>query len=317
MTLPSLVLMTRAWRGVGWPRPAPGLTRELLAYGLPLTATFALNFVVASSDRYLLAWFLGTGAAGAYAAGYELGWTSVLLLMTVVNLAGYPLAMRAVESAGPAGAQIQLQQNGLLLLAVGLPALLGVVILAPNLARVILGAPFRADGARLLPWIGLAAFLGGVRLYYANLAFQLSRRTLGQLWVNLAAALLNIGLNCLWIPRFGLLGAAWATLLAYGLGLVLGWWLGRRVFPLPMLPANALKPIGAALVMAMALWPCRAWIGPLALAVQVGLGLLVYVLALSLLDLTFGRGSLLRLLRRNARSPADPGPVVQPGSNLV
>jgi O-antigen/teichoic acid export membrane protein len=304
MLVPTLIFAPAAWRGLGWPRPVPGLVRELLAYGLPLTATVALNFVVNSSDRFLVAWLLGTEAAGTYAAGYELGWHSVLIIMTIVNLAGYPLVVRAMEGAGPAAAQVQLQQNGLLLLAVALPALTLVVMLAPNLARVVLGAPFRADGARLLPWIALAALFAGARLYYANLAFQLSRKTLSQLWVSLAAALLNVGLNLIWIPRFGLLGAAWATLLAYGLALVLGWWLGRRVFPLPMLPVHALKPLGATLVMALAMWPCRAWPGPLALAAQVSLGLLVYALALVLLDLTFGRGGLLRLLRRGARSRA-------------
>ena len=294
--LPSLVLMSGPWRGVGW-RPAPGLTRDLVAYGLPLTATVALNFVVSTSDRFLVAWFLGTDAAGTYAAGYELGWTAVLVLMTIVNLAGYPLVVRAMEASGPEGAQVQLRQNGLLLLAVALPALVLVVMLAPNLARVVLGAPFRAEGARLLPWIGLAAFLAGAMLYYTNLAFQLSWRTLDQIWAAAAAALVNLGLNVLWIPRFGLLGAAWATLLAYGVGLVLGWWLGRRVFPLPMLPVDALKPVGAALAMALALWPCRTWLGPLALAVQVGLGLLVYAGALALLDLAFGRSRLFQLLR--------------------
>jgi O-antigen/teichoic acid export membrane protein len=311
MLVPSLVFARAAWRGLGWPRPAPGLVQELLAYGLPLTATVALNFVISSSDRFLLAWLLGTEAAGTYAAGYDLGWVAVNSLMLVVNLAGYPLVMRAMESAGPGAAQVQLRQNGLLLLAVALPALVLSVMLAPNLARVVLGAPFRAEGASLLPWIALAAFLAGARLYYANLAFQLSRRTLGQLWVSLAAALLNLGLNWLWIPRFGLLGAAWATVAAYGLALVLGWWLGRRMFPLPMLPVHALKPLGAVLVMALALWPCRAWLGHLALAAQVGVGLLIYALALVLLDLTFGRGGLLRLLRGGGRSRLDSGPVVE------
>ena len=301
--LPSLVVMRRAWLGVGWSRPAPELTRALLAYGLPLTATFTLSFVIGSSDRFLVAWFLGTDAAGAYAAGYELGWTSVLTLMTIVNLAGYPLVMRAMESAGPAAARVQLQQNGLLLLAVGLPALLGAAILAPNLARVVLGVPFRADGARLLPWIALAAFLGGAMLFYSNLAFQLGRQTVGQLWAMLAAALTNLGLNLVWIPRFGLLGAAWATVVAYGIGLALGWWLGRRAFPLPALPADALKPVAAALIMSLALWPCRAWLGPLALAGQIGLGLVIYALALGMLDLSFGRGRLVRLLSRGAPSP--------------
>jgi O-antigen/teichoic acid export membrane protein len=300
MLLPSLVLMGRSWRGLGWPRRVPGLTRELLAYGLPLTAVFALNFVVSSSDRFLVAWFLGTDAAGAYAAGYELGWQPVLILMTIVNLAGYPLVMRAIEKGGPAAAQTQLQQNGLLLVALGLPVLVGSVILAPNIARVVLGAPFREDGARLLPWVAFAAFLGATMLFYVNLAFQLSRRTLGQLWVSSAAALLNLGLNLVWIPRFGLLGAAWATVAAYGLGLVLGWCLGRRIFPLPPLPADALKPLGAGLVMALALWPCRTWLGPFELVVQVGLGILVYALAFVVLDFAFGRGRLFRRVVHSA-----------------
>ncbi|RPI72685.1 MAG: flippase, partial [Geobacteraceae bacterium] len=29
-------------------------------------------------------------------------------------------------------------------------------------------------------------------------------------------AVVNVGLNLLWIPRYGVLGAAWASLIAYG-----------------------------------------------------------------------------------------------------
>lgn len=304
MLVPSLVLMAGEWRAAGWRRSPAGLMRELLAYGLPLTATFALNFVIGTSDRFLVAWLLGTDAAGAYAAGYELGWNAVLFLMTVINLAGYPLVMRAFEREGEASARFQLQQNAVLLLAAGLPVLVGAVILAPNLAGVVLGPLFREAGAQLLPWIAVAAFLGGLMLYYSNLAFQLGRNTMGQLIVMLVAACANVCLNMLLIPHFGLLGAAWATITAYAFGFGLGWWLGRRVFPLPGLPADAAKPLVAAALMALALWPCRTWAGPLALIGQIGIGMLAYGVALGLLDLGFGRGRLLRLLRRGVSVPA-------------
>lgn len=304
MLVPSLVLMTGEWRGMGWHRPAADLLRELLAYGLPLTATFALNFVIGTSDRFLVAWILGTNAAGAYAASYEFAWSAVLFLMTIINLAGYPLVMRAFEEEGEAAARFQLQQNAVLLLTAGLPVLLGAVLLGPNLARVVLGPLFREDGALLLPWIAGAAFLGGMMLYYSNLAFHLGRHTMGQIWVMLVAGLANLGLNLLWIPRFGLLGAAWATIAAYALGVAVGWWLGRRVFPLPGLPLDAAKPLTAALLMALALWPCRTWDGPLALVAQIGIGMLVYAIALALGDFVFGRGRLLRLLRRSVGATA-------------
>jgi hypothetical protein len=49
--------------------------------------------------------------------------------------------------------------------------------------------------------------------------------------------------------------------------------------------------------MSVALWPCRAWLGPVALLAEVVLGFVTYAVALSLLDLGFGRGRLIRLLR--------------------
>lgn len=309
MLVPSFVLMGGEWRSVGWRRPAPDLLRELLAYGLPLTATFTLNFVITTSDRFLVAWFLGTEAAGAYAASYEFTWNSVLFLMTIINLAGYPLVMRALEQNGATAARNQLEQNAVLLLAAGLPVLAGAVILAPNMVGVVLGPLFHEDGILLMPWIAMAAFLGGLMLYYTNLAFQLGRQTTGQFWVMLIAAFANLGLNALLIPRFGLLGAAWATIAAYVIGVVLGWWSGRRVFPLPGLPVDAMKPLVAALVMGAALWQCRAWVGAWALLAQIGIGMLVYGSVLALLDLGFGRGRLLRLLRGSFKVPPPQPPT--------
>jgi O-antigen/teichoic acid export membrane protein len=307
MLVPSLVLMGGEWRSVGWRRPAPELMRELLAYGLPLTATFTLNYVITTSDRFLVAWFLGTDAAGSYAASYEFTWNSVLFLMTIINLAGYPLVMRAVEQDGADAARSHLRQNAVLLLAAGLPVLAGAVILAPNMVGVVLGPLFHEDGTRLMPWIAVAAFLGGIMLYYTNLAFQLGRHTAGQFWVMLVAAFVNLALNVLLIPYFGLLGAAWATIAAYVIGVALGWWSGRRVFPLPGLPADAMKPLVAALVMGAALWQIRAWVGAWALVAQIGIGMLVYGIVLALLDFGFGRGRLLRLLRGSLGAAAASG----------
>jgi O-antigen/teichoic acid export membrane protein len=181
------------------------------------------------------------------------------------------------------------------------------VILAPNMVGVVLGPLFHEDGVRLMPWIAVAAFLGGLMLYYTNLAFQLGRHTAGQFWVMLVAAFANLALNVLLIPYFGLLGAAWATIAAYVVGVALGWWSGRRVFPLPGLPADAMKPLVAALVMGAALWQIRAWVGAWALIAQIGIGMLVYGIVLALLDFGFGRGRLLRLLRGSLGAAAASG----------
>lgn len=283
------------WRGA-FSHSSRSLLGELLRYGLPLTATSALGFVVSMSDRFLIAWFLGEGPAGMYAAAYDLGYQTLTLLMTVVNLAAYPLAVRALEQRGLEAARQQLRQNATLLLSVAFPAAVGLSLLAPNVTGVLLGEGFREEAARLLRWVALAILLSGVRVFHFDLAFQLGRHTLGQVWVVGAAALLNFVLNLLWIPIFGLLGAAYATFAAYLLALLLSIALGRRVFPVPIPYQDGLKITLASVLMGLLLWPSLKYQGLYALVAQVMVGSLAYVVLVGLFNVGGYRTKLLRRL---------------------
>lgn len=270
------------------------LFRELLRYGLPLTATFALAFVVSASDRFLIAYFLGEDLAGVYAAGYDLGQQSLTILMMMVNLAAYPLAVRALELHGVKAAQNQLKQNAILLLAVAVPATMGLIIVAPNVTSVFLGADFREAATLLLPWVSLAILFSGVRAYHFDLAFQLGRYTMGQIWVVGTAAIINIILNVLLIPLLGLKGAVYATVIAYFLALFLSIMLGRRVFPVPFSLKDAFKIVVASLIMAMCLLPTWKFHGFLWLMIQILTGITVYGILFVLFNVGDYRTKVLR-----------------------
>lgn len=225
-----------------------------MRYGLPLTALFALSFVVSSSDRFLIAWFLGEGQAGIYAAAYDLGQQSLTLMMSAVNLAAHPLAVRALEQRSDGACRLQLKRNGTLLLAIAMPSAAGMAVLAPNISSVMLGAEFREDAARIIPWIALAILLSGMRAFHFDLAFQLGRQTIGQVWVVGAAAVLNIILNLWWIPAFGLMGAAYATAAAYLLAILMSAAIGRKVFQVPVPFRDLIKIALASSIMALLVW---------------------------------------------------------------
>jgi len=62
--------------------------------------------------------------------------------------------------------------------------------------------------------------------------------------------IINIGMNLILIPKFGLMGAVWSTVVAYGVGLVFALVIGRRYFPIPI-PVKAFTQISiACLIMA-------------------------------------------------------------------
>lgn len=270
------VLQLGTWKSVRGGSVERGLFRKFLEYGLPLSATFVLAFVVSGSDRFLVGWFMGSGFTGRYAAGYDLASQSLGVVLMVVNLAAYPLAVRALERDGEPAAREQLARNFVLLLAVGVPGAVGLAMLAPGFSRLFLGEEFRATAEVLVPLIALGALLAGLRSYYFDLSFQLGRRTIGQVWVTLAAALLNVGLNLAWIPRQGLVGAAWATVVAYAGALGMSWLLGRRIFPVPLPAGQALRIAIATAGMAAVLWVLPDRTGTVSLLARVSTAGLAY-----------------------------------------
>jgi O-antigen/teichoic acid export membrane protein len=89
------------------------------------------------------------------------------------------------------------------------------------------------------------------------------------------AALLNVGLNFWLIPAYGMVGAAWATLAAYVLLMVVRTWNAQHVYPVPyqwrrvaalLVVAGALTAVGEVLPRSLVLAFLLTLAYPLALA---------------------------------------------------
>jgi O-antigen/teichoic acid export membrane protein len=260
------------------------LLARLSRYGAPLAVTAALGFAIASLDRFLIGWSLGEGKVGLYAAGYDLANFSLGVLLMIVNLAAYPLVVRALEEHGAEVARHQLVANLTALLAIGFPAAIGFAVLAQQITNVVLGQEFRQEAARLMPLIAAAALLRDVKAYYLDLAFHLGRNTIGQMWVTVAAVAVNAGLNVWWIPAFGVVGAAYAAVVAYAMAVVLSGLVGRRVFRLPGPNVDTFKVSLASCGMGLVLWQVHELTCPAALVGQVLGGAVIYGLLVILLN---------------------------------
>jgi O-antigen/teichoic acid export membrane protein len=272
------------WRAASRRGTDPAVMRDLLSYGLPLTATYALAFVVTSSDRLLLGWLKGSAAVGPYAVAYDTTSQALIALMMMVNLSAFPLAVRALEEHGVERATKQLTQHAVLLFTLALPATVGLALLAPNIAATLFGPSFQVAAAELMPWLAVGALLAGVKAFYFDLSFQLGRVTRKQIWVSGCAAALNLVLNIWWIPGLGALGAAWASLIAFLVGCTLSAVLGRQAFRMPLPVAEWARIAVACSVMALALWPFASYRGQGALVLQVAGGVTVYAIAAALLN---------------------------------
>lgn len=232
----------RQARGGGFERAR---VRGYAMYGYPIAASLALTVVLASTDRFLLAAFMDEAAVGAYHAGYSIANRTLDVLFLWLGSAGQPALIMALERGGLDRLKTAAREQLSTFLLIGLPAAAGVALVARPLAEVLIGEELRVAAASITPWIALSALLYGLTAYYFGQAFTLGKKTKHLLVAMAIPAGMNVVLNLILVPRFGLMGAAWATAASFGLGLLATQMIGRRVMALPI-PWDSLIRCGVA-----------------------------------------------------------------------
>ncbi|MBU3974356.1 MAG: lipopolysaccharide biosynthesis protein [Alphaproteobacteria bacterium] len=269
--------------------------REYALYGYPIAASLALTVVLSSTDRFVLDAYLGEATVGAYHASYSIANRTLDVLFLWLGTAGQPALVMALERGGVDRLRAAAREQLSTFLLVGLPAAAGVALVARPLAEVLIGEELRAAAASVTPWIALSALLFGLTAYYFGQAFTLGKKTRLLLIAMAIPAGLNVVLNLVLVPRFGLMGAAWATAASFGLGMVATLLMGRRVMPLPI-PWESLARCGVAtglMALAVSRLPAIGGFGELIL--DAGVGVLVYAAAALVLNAAGVRDVALRL----------------------
>jgi O-antigen/teichoic acid export membrane protein len=276
----------------------PARVRKYAVYGYPIAVSLALTVILSSTDRFLLAAFLDEAAVGAYHAGYSIANRTLDVLFLWLGSAGQPALVMALERGGADRLQVAAREQLSTFLLVGLPAAAGVALVATPLAQVLIGEDLRFAAASITPWIALSALLFGLTAYYFGQAFTLGRKTKHLLVAMAIPAGANIILNLILVPRFGVMGAAWATATSFGLGLLATMLIGRRVLPLPIPWDSLIRCLVATGFMALAVSALPSIGGFLELMLDASVGGLVYAAAALTLNAAGVRDVALRLLGR-------------------
>jgi O-antigen/teichoic acid export membrane protein len=302
MLIPSMWLFGAYWRKFSVRTFNVIVLRDICSYGLPLAAGYAMYGLATNVDRQILIAFEGASTLGLYAIGFELAQKTIGAVMAPIGTAGLPLAIHALEERGESAAAEQLSANCVLLTAIGLPSTVGLVLLAPDVANVMLGEKFRHGAVQVLPICAAAAFLNSFRSFYVDHAFTLGKKTAKLLKVMLAIASISLVLNCSLIPILGLVGAAYAALGTHFIGVLVGLVVGRRTFKL-QIPLMEILRIGTATaIMSLVIISADLGDGIFSLVTTVALGGAAYTASCIMLDVAGTRNMIVlkmtKLLQR-------------------
>ncbi len=203
--------------------------RPLFPRAWSLVASALLGIVIYNADFLFLRVLQGTSAVGYYAAGYTLV-TFFLNLGIAYNLSLLPSLTRLRDTA--VDRQALFHTATAQVFAAGLPLAVGGSLLAERIVLLLFGAGYRASAApfAILIWAIPLNLLRDVPLM-ALLSAEGERAVFR---VTLISAALNLALNVVLIPLWGLAGAALATVVTEAVRMLLAAWAARRVgFHLP------------------------------------------------------------------------------------
>lgn len=186
-----------------WP-----LLQASLRFGVQGWAGIVASFLLLRSDYFLVSHYCGAEALGLYSVSASL----FMILITLPQSAFTSFLPQATQTAAGDAVRITAFTARAMTAACCLVAV-GSVLPVQYLIVPIFGAPYAPAVRPLLILLPALAFMGAGAICNAGLQGMGHARY--HSYSNGAGLILNIILNVLWIPRWGIAGAAAASTIAY------------------------------------------------------------------------------------------------------
>ena len=245
----NLMLFHRHIAPLSW--SYDGSVARELARNIPVFGTI---FVVAAlylrADVFMLSKMATLAAVGYYTTGYRL-FSIAQVVPKSFNTSIYPVFSK-LFSHSPESFQRANSLSIRYILVVLLPMAVGIQGLAEPLVRLLFGKDFYPAAAVLKVVIWTLVPYGIVRVLASGL-FATNRQVI-DLKVNLMGLSTNVLMNAVLIPRFGMMGCAWATMISMWFFLAYQcYFLRHEIFPV-LRRAEILRPALAASAVLAWLW---------------------------------------------------------------
>jgi O-antigen/teichoic acid export membrane protein len=255
----AALMAVRIARRDGWMRPDFSPMPRLLRFGLPLIpaafATWGLNWM----DRLFLVQYATLADVGVYSLAYTLGYLAIQLVANPV-FTMFPTEAAVQWNLGrPDEVQRLFEHAAGVTLLFCLPLIVGAAVAGPAVVAV-LAPPSFSGAADAIPIILAGYLLLMIAAYYETTFGLVFRQWLHAVSVGVALVV-NAALNVLLIPRWGYMGAAVATSVAFATQCAFTIIVASRLRLLRTPIAAPLRIVSAALAMGAAMYAVRLAVG--------------------------------------------------------
>jgi len=191
----------------------PGLFKAMLQFGLPMIGYEIGGVVLSVGDRYVLQALAGPEKLGYYSASYNMCEYVQTILLVSIGQAVTPMYTRIWEEKGADETIAFISRVLHFYLMLGTFVVAALAAVGHDVLAILASEKYRPGGV-IIPWVIAGMVLeAGLPIVAAGIFIKKQTHTIMALV--LASAVINIALNFLLVPRFGIMGSAFATLVSY------------------------------------------------------------------------------------------------------
>ncbi|MDP2761378.1 MAG: oligosaccharide flippase family protein [Sideroxyarcus sp.] len=188
------------------------LIKRGVTFSWPLIPTLLVAWVLNWSDSIFIANYCSMNDVGIYSMGYKISMV-ILMVSGAFSTAFYPVFFRKANEKDQVAARqsiysiIHVASRGFIVLGFLL------ALFAEDVVRLLLDEKYH-DSYLVIRIILMSHILSAIMGISSNLYYQQTKRSKLQLAVVSGSAVINLILNYLLVPRFGMYGAAYATVIS-------------------------------------------------------------------------------------------------------
>ncbi len=242
-------------------RPDKKFWKEMLQYSWPLIIVGLGGMINEMIDRFMiLKLYPGTTEqayfqSGIYSANYKLA-ALIILFIQAFRLGAEPFFFKQSTEQNATRTYARVMKFFVITCCF---CFLGVVLFL-DLWKYFMGTANKEyyTGLKIVPLLMLAKIFLGI-YYNLSIWYKLTNRNLTGAWITIAGAVVTIIFNWIFIPIWGYVACAIATILCYGFMMVLSYFLGQKYYPVPYAWKKILAYIGVCIILFLLHYALRSF----------------------------------------------------------
>lgn len=202
--------------------------KQLLSYGWPIMVAGIAYVINENFDKWILPSLLGKDVNGAYSGCYKIA-VFMTIFIQAFRLGAEPFFFNHAKEKNAQETYATIMKYFVI---VGSLMLVFVVAYLDFFKLLIVRDEAYWVAIDIVPIVLLANLCLGI---YFNLAiwYKLTDKTRYGMYLSIVGAVVTIVFNLIMIEKLGFIAAAWATLAAYGIMMLLSYLLGQKYYPVP------------------------------------------------------------------------------------